>query len=967
MTRSLSVITLVVVLLLLPAALPSWAGLGPGDRGPGETRASWTVNDFEERDVPFNVLFERSRVNSTYHIPVPNSGTVLSASITLEGKARYSLKGFPTDFDDNPGAGHSAFYSETTTYPPTGSPTNYQTNLIDSIDEWTFANIDGSTYTTTTMGAANPPPFRYPVQLYDLKVNMTGARKLGVSWYGYGECVDNATNTHGAQLWIRNITFNKWEQLDSYAVNDTGQVVHMLEGALDAPYNYFSTYGHVKVLVYGQHDEQGPFWPTSGNVATDYITISVYKNDTLQLPRDVELAIGGGQAIWSHSGEFSSEATIGDNEGLKGALQAYVDGVPAAPGNVSVPTIFRVLRTTAGAVRVKALSVMVREVDNLPPTFLGAKMLSMTEDVDLKDAINLRDHFDDDHQGNDLDYSVEWEENASAINARIATDGYHVNLITVANDWAGELRFNFTATDVWGKSTVSDPFIVNVTQVNDPPTIEDPGYIDLQEDVPFEFTLTYRDPDLPYGDVLTFSDDTELFDIDPRTGTIAFTPTQQDVGDYIVNVTVRDKVARQASVTFDLTVSNTNDRPEIVDPGVIVALEDTYFSYNFTTTDEDIGDSATWLLVGGIGTMFVGAQNGRLTWIPTNEHVGLHNISVIAKDGHGAADQLNVTIEVLNVNDVPTLETPGLVRITEEVPFSYQLEYTDVDLEVDPEELLTFTVDPPFFEITSRGFIQYVPANDHVGQHVLNITVTDRAGASAWIHWRVEIDNVNQPPVLEMVPPQVWHEGQPVFLRVNATDPDLGEVLTFSDGTSMFAIDQATGEINFTPIQVDVGSHSIRIQVRDREGAKDTIYIEIEVRAFNDAPVVSFRVEPDDPVLDEGDLLNLAVIISDEDDDKDDISIDWYLDKEHIGFVESVVLRDLQPGHHNVTVVVSDGENTVEAYYEFDVKEVEVPFPWVSLVASIVVVVVALVLVHQLVIPQIRKGGLNKLFGLIRR
>ncbi|NIP34808.1 MAG: hypothetical protein GWN18_07685, partial [Thermoplasmata archaeon] len=50
---------------------------------------------------------------------------------------------------------------------------------------------------------------------------------------------------------------------------------------------------------------------------------------------------------------------------------------------------------------------------------------------------------------------------------------------------------------------------------------------EIPEDSPFSFIMTATDPD---GDAVTWSDDTDLFDIDPNTGAFEFTPTQAEVG-----------------------------------------------------------------------------------------------------------------------------------------------------------------------------------------------------------------------------------------------------------------------------------------------------------------------------------------------------------------------------------------------------------------------------------------------------
>ena len=101
-----------------------------------------------------------------------------------------------------------------------------------------------------------------------------------------------------------------------------------------------------------------------GIVATDYVAVTVFKNDTLQRPQDVSLAIDGEPAFWSLSGDLASEVTLGDAEGLKAALQDHVDSYPPSPQPVVIPFVFRIRTASFGVVRVTVLSVGVWEVDN---------------------------------------------------------------------------------------------------------------------------------------------------------------------------------------------------------------------------------------------------------------------------------------------------------------------------------------------------------------------------------------------------------------------------------------------------------------------------------------------------------------------------------------------------------------------------------------------------------------------------
>jgi hypothetical protein len=558
-------------------------------------------------------------------------------------------------------------------------------------------------------------------------------------------------------------------------------------------------------------------------------------------------------------------------------------------------------------------------------------------------------------------YAVVYEENASAVSAEIGVDGHSVDFITVAPDWAGALAFRFNATDAWGLSAVSSDFVVTVAEVNDLPVFTDPGDQYMDEDAPFELNLTVLEPDLPYGDELTFTDDTDLFDVDLNTGRIAFTPDQDDVGTYDVRLTVQDRTGDGDALTVTFIVTDVNDAPVIVDPGELLAHEGRYFSYNFTTVDEDPGDVSTWQLVGGVGTMFLGSQNGRLTWIPASEHVGEVNVSIIARDRGGAANQLQVTILVLNVNDPPEMDELDKAQLTEGEVFTYKVWVRDEDLAVDPGEAHTFVVDPPLFDIGADGTILFTPTNDDVGLYLLNVTVRDADGLSVTIAWEVEVRNVNQPPVVDTLEDQRWVEDEPVYLTIVAHDPDVGDRITFSDSTSMFDIHPRTGVINFTPKQANVGEHSMQIKVTDLSGLTDTLYFELTIVEFNDPPVVSIRVETLKETLREGDLLSLAADVTDEDDDRRDLYYEWTLDGEEVGTEDTLTLTDLRPGDHTVRLTVDDGTNKVNTDHSFTVEAEEVPFPWVGLIVGIIVLAIVAVLVVKVVLPMVPrwlgKGG----------
>lgn len=83
-------------------------------------------------------------------------------------------------------------------------------------------------------------------------------------------------------------------------------------------------------------------------------------------------------------------------------------------------------------------------------------------------------------------------------------------------------------------------------------------------------------------------------------------------------------------------------------------------------------------------------------------------------------------------------------------------------------------------------------------------------------------------------------EGLPYSYDVEATDPDPGDVLTYSleiapDGMS---VDPATGLVQWTPVNAQVGVNEARVKVEDLAGFFDTQSWSIAVTGLNRAPQI---------------------------------------------------------------------------------------------------------------------------------
>lgn len=123
--------------------------------------------------------------------------------------------------------------------------------------------------------------------------------------------------------------------------------------------------------------------------------------------------------------------------------------------------------------------------------------------------------------------------------------------------WDSELttdgRHTISVRGTDGGDRTGPVVTVNVTvrnAPNNPPVVETVEDLRVNPGQLVKFLMVASDPD---GDDLTFSDDALLFDIDPGTGAITFTPAEVDVGVWRITITVSDGT-HQTKTTFIITV-----------------------------------------------------------------------------------------------------------------------------------------------------------------------------------------------------------------------------------------------------------------------------------------------------------------------------------------------------------------------------------------------------------------------------
>ncbi|MGA1821982.1 MAG: putative Ig domain-containing protein [Thermoplasmatota archaeon] len=402
------------------------------------------------------------------------------------------------------------------------------------------------------------------------------------------------------------------------------------------------------------------------------------------------------------------------------------------------------------------------------------------------------------------------------------------------------------------------------------------------EDLEYAIDFEAEDPDV--GDVLTWSVDTLLANLtmNPTTGLLYGIPTNYDVGDWDVNVSVNDGHGGMDSVEFVLSVWNRNDDPVITSTPLSEVFEDSQYSTDMDAVDIDpTGDILTWSLDISPDFISIDSSSGVISGLPGNDEVGDHDIRVNVSDGNDGYEVLSYVLTVLNVNDPPMINTTNLPDMTEDEPFWQVLDGYDIDL----GDTVTWSIDTraDFLKVDPlTGNISGTPLNEHVGSWWVNARLVDGSGDYVEANLTFDVANVNDDPLIEGDPVLKVYEDEPFWFEFTGSDIDPTSddlVWNLETDAGFISIDPA-GNVSGSPENDDVGIWWVNVTLTDGNEGMDFVNHTLTVENVNDMPTI----ENEDILTATEDQSYLVEYIAEDIDPTED-SLTWTLQTD-AGFLE---------------------------------------------------------------------------------
>ena len=338
--------------------------------------------------------------------------------------------------------------------------------------------------------------------------------------------------------------------------------------------------------------------------------------------------------------------------------------------------------------------------------------------------------------------------------------------------------------------------------------------------------------------------------IDANTGIISGVPSNEDVGDATFTIVATGANGLVLEDKLHITINNTNDGPVVTTITDTSVNEDAALSYdvsgNFSDDDIMHGDTLTYSLgAGAPAWVSIDANTGVLSGTPLNADVGAHNVTVIATDDAGATAQDTFQITVNNTNDAPTVTPIADKSLNEDASSSYNLSTSFSDVDVGDSLTYTATLSngaalPDFMTLNSAtGVLDVKPDNDDVGAYDITVTATDSAGATAQDTFKLTVQNINDPPTLEIYSAEISSESSNFSGwndNTTSTDGQTGEYLgmhgDYNGAQGLFKTFDISGSGDIVTIEFDF------IEIGDWEGSWATHSFDLFKIFINDQTII---------------------------------------------------------------------------------------------------------------------------------
>ncbi|MDA8744149.1 tandem-95 repeat protein [Rubripirellula amarantea] len=343
-------------------------------------------------------------------------------------------------------------------------------------------------------------------------------------------------------------------------------------------------------------------------------------------------------------------------------------------------------------------------------------------------------------------------------------------------------------------------------------------------------------------------------------GTFSYTHDGSNTASDSFSYTVRDSAGKLATAVVNITITNANDAP-VAENDAVTTGENTAVSVDVLANDSDEDDTVLTVSLGAVTVTGIGAgalNAGSLTVNPTTQTIEFDpstdfdelqvgetatvTVTYTVSDDELATDTAVLTITITGTNDGPVAVADGPYSVNEgdllTVSSGVGLGGNDVD--VDSDVLTYVPLTHPthgMLQLNADGSFTYQHNGSEATTDSFAYRVIDNNGGFATAVVTINIDPVNDAPILDLIGNHAIDEGLELTFNASAFDLD-GDILSYSlVGAPATATIDSSGNFSWTPSEADgPGTYTFSVVVADGNGGTDSEVITVTVGEVNVAP-----------------------------------------------------------------------------------------------------------------------------------
>ncbi len=485
--------------------------------------------------------------------------------------------------------------------------------------------------------------------------------------------------------------------------------------------------------------------------------------------------------------------------------------------------------------------VVVRSVEDEPTLNIPSATLTVAEDF----ASTLTIATASDTDGDTLLISVV-ESTTGIVAVTTSASGVSVSSIRNAN---GQTTLTITVND--GNQDSTAQVVINVTEVNDPPTLTIPrATLTVVEDFVGGISVaTATDVDSNSLTLTVTESSTGIVTVITSASEVRISSRGEANGITTLVITVNDgTVSSTAQVV--VTVTAVNDTPTIsVSTSVISLSEDFSTTIPITVTRGDVDSNTLTLTVAEstTGVVSVTSSVAGVRVAPISHANGQTTLTIMVSDGNKSATT-QVAVTVTAINDTPTISvSTSVINLFED--FSTTIPITVTRGDVD-SNTLTLTVAESSTGVvsvtTTDAGVRVAPIAHANGQTTLTIMVSD-GNKSATAQVTVTVTAVNDTPTLSVSTSALtlfedFSTTIPITVTRGDVDSNTLTLTVVESATGVVSVTTSVAGVRVAPISHANGQTTLTIMISDGAASKST-QVAVTVIAVNDTPTLSVSTD----------------------------------------------------------------------------------------------------------------------------